>query len=336
MNEERRTDPKLEDLITGHFDGTLTEDEEKELAKVLKESVDAKQLFLSHMRMEGRLHSLGRDGFLREPVANPVIESGRSTPQSSDIDPPVGSGRRRLRLLAASTSLVACAVVVLMLLSGVLVPSSVSASSVVQKAKKAASELIDRTYHVTLADSDGRSETRELVLNVRGGGAFLLRPVDNASAMGCDGIDYWAVQQNGPVWVTGNRRTLAQKMKRTTSGRWLFGIAASPDEPLLLEMTGLLSLIERRFDVELMDTEDRSEYHVRATSRSGPRNAPERIDFWADADSGVALRAEIRWQDGRQMRFRLAETSRLPEKWYHHSQHAPDRPVRRVGAANSP
>jgi outer membrane lipoprotein-sorting protein len=328
MTEEPSKHVEIENLIVGHFDGTLNEKQEKELAAMLASSAEAKQLFLSYMRMEGRLHSLGRDGFLREPIAEPAIEAERSTQQPISVAPVGRSVRQRLSLLAASTSLAVCAAVMLMLLSGVLWPSSVSASSVLQRAQQAAAELIDRTYRVTLSGTGERSPTSELTINVRGGGRFLVRPVDGAFVMGSDGTEYW-VTQSGPVWMASDSRSLAPKLKRTIPNMWLFGIAASPNEPLLLDMAGLLSLIERKHDVELIDSASPAEHHVRATLRLGrrntPRNAPERIDFWADADSGVALRAEVRWSGGRQMRFELVESVKLSDQWYHHSEHAPGR-----------
>ena len=58
----------IEELVVGHFDATLSDEQEEELAAELAASDSAKQLFLSYMRMEGRLHSLGRDGFLRGPT----------------------------------------------------------------------------------------------------------------------------------------------------------------------------------------------------------------------------------------------------------------------------
>ena len=166
---------EVENLIVGHFDGTLNEEHEKELAAALAPSDEAKQLFLSYMRMEGRLHSLGRDGFLRKPSKEPAIELEQSVPQSADVVPLVGSGHQRLRLLAAS-SLAVCAGVILILLSGVLWPSTVNASSVLKRAQAAASELIDRTYRVTISRKGERWSKRVLRVNARGGGRFVLRP----------------------------------------------------------------------------------------------------------------------------------------------------------------
>ena len=72
MTDEPKNSNDLEKLIVDHFDGSLTEEQERELAGALATSAETKQLFLSYMRMEGRLHSLGRDGFLREPIAGPA------------------------------------------------------------------------------------------------------------------------------------------------------------------------------------------------------------------------------------------------------------------------
>jgi hypothetical protein len=335
MTSEPKNPNHIEDLIVEHFDGSLTEEQEKELAEALVTSTEAKQVFLSYMRMEGRLHSLGRDGFIREPLAEPP----EIVRLPDDTAPVVHSDKQRShsmrsRFLAAFMSLAVCAAAILMLTSG-LWPSRVNASSVLQKAQQAAAELIDRTYRVKLSDAGKRSEARELTIDVRGGGRFVLRPVDGAYVMGSDGTDYWLTQQDGPVWVTSDRRSLLPELKRTIPNTWLFGIATNPKEPLLLEMADLLSLIERKYEVEIVDSASVTEHHVRATLRSGKRNAPEMIDFWADSDSGVALRAEIQWSNGRQMRFELVESATFSDRWYHYSQHAPGREVERLDAVKS-
>lgn len=334
MTNEPSKNIDIENLIVGHFDGTLNEDQEQELATELATSAESKQLFLFHMRMEGRLHSLGRDGFLREPSAGVAIEPERPASQSADTPPFVRGGRKRLRLLAVS-SLAACTAVTMMMLSGVLWPSTVNANSVLKRAQVAASEPIDRTYRVTISHEEERSSTGELRVDARDGGLFVLRPVDEAYVVGSNGTDYWLTRQGEPVWVTRKRAVLVPKLRRTmSSSRLLFGLASSPNEPLLLDMAGVLSKIEDWHNVELLDSTSSSEHHVRATLRHGrqnpPPNTPETIDFWADAESGVGLRAEMRWADGRQMQFELLASVKLTDRWYDYSEHAPDREVRRL------
>jgi hypothetical protein len=337
MTENAKNQNAIEELIVGHFDGSLTEQQETELAAALAASASSKQLFLSYMRMEGRLHSLGRDGFLREPSAEPeeIIQ------QPADVRPVDQNNSRQLpsmrsRFLAVSTSLAVCAAVILMLTSG-LWPSQLNASSVLHKAQQAATEMVDRTYQLILSDPDaeGGAVAQELTINVRGGGRFVIRPDDESYVMASDGTDFWLARPDGPVWVTADFRSLAPELKRQIPNRRLLGFVASPHELFLLEMSSLLSLIERSYDTELVPSENVSVHHVRATRRPGKSGSPPVIDFWADADSGVVLKAEREWAGKRHASFQLIESPTLPDRWYHYSEHAPDRPVQRLEAATS-
>ncbi|MGB2501594.1 MAG: hypothetical protein ACPIA2_18005, partial [Mariniblastus sp.] len=65
-NNESINRDDVEALILGHFEGNLDAKQEQQLAAAISTSTESKTLFLSHMRMEGRLHSLGHDGFLSE------------------------------------------------------------------------------------------------------------------------------------------------------------------------------------------------------------------------------------------------------------------------------
>ena len=335
MTNEPSKHTDFEDLIVGHFDGTLNEKQEAELAKTLGTSPEAKQLFLSYMRMEGRLHSLGGDGFLRGPETE---ARGCSSPVKDDTKVALGeqssSRALRSRLIAASTSVAVCAAVILMVSAWVLAPASVSASSVLMKAQRAAAELVDRTYRLTISHSDVKKghQVRELTITLRGGGRFVVRPVDNSYVMGSDGDDYWLALKSGPVWVTRDFRTLAPELQRKIPNRRLLEMAASPEEPLLLKIDSLLSLIEHRFDVQLVDSGDETLHRVRATLRSGKRNGPSWVDLWSDVESGVLHRIEMEYSKHRHAIFELGETPALSEDWYHYSEHAPDRDVERITA----
>ncbi|MDG1895234.1 MAG: hypothetical protein P8J37_10015 [Fuerstiella sp.] len=337
MTDKAKNQNAIEELIVGHFDGGLTEQQETELAAALAASASSKQLFLSYMRMEGRLHSLGRDGFLREPAVEPegIIQ------QPADIRPVDQSSNQhspsmRSRFLAVSTSMAVCAAMILMLASG-LWPSRVNASSVLEKAQQAATEMVDRTSRLLLSDpdADGGSVPQKITINVRSGGGFVIRPDDGSYVMGSDGSDYWLVRPNAPVWVTRDFRSLAPELKRQIPNRRLLGFVASPHELFLLEMSSLLSLIERSYDTELIASADSSVHHVRATRRPERPRSPPVIDFWAAADSGVVLRVEREWPGKRHASFQLIESPTLPDRWYHYSKHAPDRPVQRLEAAMS-
>jgi hypothetical protein len=179
MTDQGNHRSALEDLIVGHFDGNLSVDQERELAKAIAESLESKRLFLSYMRMEGRLYSLGHDGFLsidaqdKDTLTLPVENTQAAQP---DYNQPLST---RSRFWAAASSMAVCAVLIAILGWGVW-PSSVNANSVLQKAKQAAAELIDRTYRVTISGSKEHSQSRELTINVRGGGRLVIQPADGA------------------------------------------------------------------------------------------------------------------------------------------------------------
>ena len=300
--------------------------------------------------MEGRLHSLGRDGFLREPVTEPQ----EIVHQPTDIWPVVQIDKQRSfsmrsRLWAASMSLAVCAAVILMLSSG-LWPSRVNASSVLQKAQQAAAEMVDRTNRLILSypDAEGGTETQEFTINVRRGGRFVIRPDDDSYVMGSDGTDYWIAPQNGPVWVTSDFLSLAPKLQRRIPNRGLLRLVSSPEELLLLDMPSLLSLIEREYQIELVDSADTTKHHVRATLQSGKRTNPQVVDFWANAETGAILRLELEWPGRRRKpldsvnspsssdrwhySFELVDSPTLSDRWYHYSEHAPNRQVERLEA----
>lgn len=330
MTDETKHQHEIENLIVGHFDGRLTEQEERELVNSLTTSAEAKRRFTSYMRMEGRLHSLGRDGFLHEPVAGAAVQPDTSQSQQSE-EVTALKGRQSLsRSLTSSLSWIVSAAAVLALACWMLWPSSVSAASVLRQAQQAAAELVDRTYRVTLLDSEARQE-RELEINVGGQGRFVVRPVDNTYMLGSDGAEFWMTREGAPVWVTDDYHSLAPELRRRIPNRRILEVASSENEPLLLEMSKLLSLIERGYEIELVASPNAAEHHVRAT-RQRRRNGPAVIDVWADAESGVVLRANVEWSESRQNQFELVESEVKPDAWYRYSQHAPGRAVIRLDA----
>lgn len=347
-NHEPSNQNNIEKLIIGHFEGQLDPNQERQLAGAISTSTDAKEMFLSHMRMEGRLQLLGRDRFLFaindssdggriEPVTVATIDQGCSVEPFKSAEATFGNApsryRRRSPLWVASSSVAVCCMLIATLCWG-LWPSPVNANSILWKAQQAAEELIDRTYRITISRSEDQFRSRKLMMNLGGGGRFVTQPTNGGYVMGHDGTEFWLTQQNGPVWVTSDFRRLASQMRKRMPERRIMELAASPDEPLLLGIAELLSLIERKYDLELVASDTVKEHHVRATVNSSRTNHPEVIDFWSDPESGVVLQIEASFANGRRRHFELIETAKLPEQWYHYSEHAPGKKVERIQATN--
>ena len=330
MSDKNKSTPETEALILGHFDNSLTERQESELAQRLATCPETTARFRTQMRMEGRLHSLGRDGFLA-PAA---------VPQASAADGPGSHIEHRVTTVAESspsrrippvfTSWMAAASTVLLLTAWALWPSGVNAASVLRKAQLAAQELVDRTYRVTLSNPNDQALEQELTLNIRGGSKFVIRPVDGSYIMGSDGSEFWMARPDGPVWVTSDYRALAPALRRRIPNQRILGLATSPNKPLLLDITGLLSLIKQKYEIELVNPNGTPEHHIRATLRSEKVNAPETIEVWADADTGVVIKAMTHWPNQNSRTLELLNSETLNQNWYQYPRHAPNAKLRRL------
>ncbi|MDB4353164.1 hypothetical protein N9Z64_00385 [bacterium] len=330
MNDTNQSTPETEALILGHFDNELTEQQESELAQQLATCPEARARFRTQMRMEGRLHSLGRDGFLAPAaVQQASATDGPGSPITQQLSTALESSRPR-RTPAIFTSWVAAASTILLLTAWALWPSGVNAASVLRQARLAAQESVDRTYRVTLSNPNDEALEQELTLDIRGGSEFVIRPRDGSYIMGSDGSEFWMTRPYGPVWVTSDYRSLAPALRRRIPNQRILGLATSPNEPLLLDITELLSLISRKYQIELVSPHGSTEHHIRATLRSDKVNVPEKIEFWADAETGVVIKAMTHWPDQNLRTLELLNSDALNQSWYQYPHHAPNAEVRRL------
>ena len=327
MSDRSKKFREIDDLIFGHFDHSLTEQQECELAHHLKKCPETRARFCTQMRMEGRLHSLGRDGFLSPPALPLSCEAEAFASDNMHEVTPASKVSHKLRVPTAITSWVVAATAILLLTSWSLWPSGVSAASVLEQAKQAAQEILDRTYRVTLINPQDQTVKQELTLDVRGASQFVIRPLDGSYIMGSDGSEFWVTRPNGPVWVTNNFRSLAPTLRRRIPNRRILGFATSPDEPLLLEISGLIALIERNYEIELVNAPGSPEHHIRATLRSAKPNIPQTIELWADPETGIVGKAVTHWPNQSSRALELVKSEPLHEDWLQHSHHAPNAEV---------
>jgi len=323
MSDNSKDFQKIDDLIFGHFDHKLTKQQESELAQHLKTCPETRARFCTQMRMEGRLHSLGRDGFLSPPALQLPSETEASASDNMHKVTPAAKRSRKLNIPTAITSWVVAATAILLLTSWSLWPSGVSAASVLEQAKEAAQEILDRTYRVTLINPKDQTVRQSLRLDMRGASQFVIRPLDGSYIMGSDGSEFWITRPNGPVWVTNNFRSLAPALRRRIPNRRILGFATSPNEPLLLEISGLIALIERNYEIELVNSPGSPDHHIRATLRSAKPNVPQTIELWADPETGIVGKAVTHWPNQSSRALELVKSEPLHEDWLQYSHHAP-------------
>ena len=161
-----------------------------------------------------------------------------------------------------------------------------------------------------------KDQTSSKNSDLRGASQFVIRPVDGSYIMGSDGSEFWITRPNGPVWVTNTYRSLAPALRRRIPNRRILGLATSPNEPLMLEISGLMTLIKRNYDIELVNSPGSPEHHVRATLRSARANVPQHIEFWADSDTGVVTKAVTHWPNQCSRALELVTSEPLHQDWF--------------------
>jgi hypothetical protein len=327
MSDRSKNFREIDDLIFGHFDHSLTEQQECELAHHLKTCPETQARFCTQMRMEGKLHSLGRDGFLSPPAHQLPSEAEASESDKMHEVTQASNVSHKRSIPTVITSWVVAATAILLLTSWSLWPSGVSAASVLEQAKQAAQKMVDRTYRVTLINPQDQTVEQELRLDMRGASQFVIRPLDGSYIMGSNGSEFWITRPNESVWVTSNFRSLAPALRRRIPNRRILGFATSPNEPLLLEISGLIALIERNYEIELVNSPESPEHHIRATLRSAKPNVPQSIELWADPETGVVGKAVTHWPNQSSRALELVKSEPLHEDWLQHSHHAPNAEV---------
>ena len=177
----------------------------------------------------------------------------------------------------------------------------------------------------------------EVELTMRGGGRFVVHPQSKRYVMGNDGTDFWLILKEGPVLVTGDFLSLPREQVRQIRNLPVVQLASDPNELLLLELASILELIEKNYNVQLLESEDPGLRHLLARRRDGRRLGPFTIDLWVDVHTGVTRRMELElvpWS-GKILTKRVSlveiESRTFSESWYGYAEHAPGRAVSRVG-----
>jgi hypothetical protein len=156
--------PELEELLQGCLNGTLDEAQERELARLLQTSSEARRLLRSHLRVEGGLLTLARAGSLGGD------DPGLSAPAKT------APGRRfPLRRLALGLTGLAAAAALLVVVSSWFAPQPVAPTAAALLAR-----IVEVEGNVDVVSLSGEMQTAEPRQPLRPGDS--LRTGDGNSA----------------------------------------------------------------------------------------------------------------------------------------------------------
>ena len=299
-------------LIEGHLDGTLNDDDESRLGRLVAESAEVAGRLARAVLVHDRL-----------------IDVLRSERESSASVSPVVPRSRLLRLTLPLGLAVGIAVGSLLLLR----PAPASASAALERLVRASAAATDRQYAIRVvdhgpggipdpvpSDTGGRKPGLDGArLFVRGADKFVfVRTFADGTEFinGCDGTLGWSVPPTGHVHLSEDRR------------RFRRGIPGERDDlPFLSLAEGLaglrrgyaLSLVEApeaggRLRLEAVRTDSRHRGPARATIDfpAGDDAAAERIELGGLAPDGSGPDGVV---------LELIERAPLPADFFDHAHH---------------
>ena len=302
----------FDELVHRHLDGTLEEDGEAALARILETDPAAARAFARI----GLIHD-GLAQLIRQPMAG-----GQPLPSLNRKR--LLSGRWGLAgFLAASVAVAALAI----WWPGA---GNLKASTTLERLIKASSRQRDRTYVISDLDPGSRAgDPRQppidgAVLHVRQPGSFVLIrsfPDGRKYVTGSDGDRNWSVPPEGKVRVSAD----PLRFRWPLPGH-VHGIP-------FVNPTSDLADLKRDYHLELRGTGADGLSLLRADMKDSAGRGPRRVDLLFDPESGVIRRMVFdglpRARGGpRSVAVELIGQGALQDSFFsHEAHHEPGRPV---------
>lgn len=305
---------RIDDLIHGYLDETLTASEHDELATQIKSDPQVARRLAEVACLHDRLRnlvSLDQDEQL-PPVPKPAINS--ASPARRSV----------LSLVTAACLLLGAGLIFWKVGS----TPAIAAAAELQRIIEANATLESRTYRISSLDS---SEDEDLpvrggqkppldgaLLHVRGSEEYVLERFFSDGTRfitGSDGQTAWAIPPRGRVRVSRD----PDRFRGAVPGQQ----HAIPFIDMRASLEQLADAYDLRVDQTIAEDGTRQLDAVRLADASG---GPKEVTVWYDAESGVIQRMQLsrlpRNQGGpRSVVLELVEQRELDDEFFQHSSH---------------
>ena len=315
---------EIDRLIEGYLDGTLDDDDEARLGRLVAESAGVARRLVGAVLVHDRLIDLLR---------GEASASAATIEAESFVPPPAIHRSRAFRLALPLGMAAVLAVGSLLLLRPAPANASASASAALERLVRASAAATDRQYAIRVVDHGPEGAPEQVPsdtggrkpdvdgarLSVRGTDKFVfVRTFADGTAFinGCDGTIGWSVPPTGHVHLSEDRR------------RFRRGIPGERDDlPFLSLAEGLaglrrgyaLTLVEApggdgRLRLEAVRTDSRHRGPARATIDfpAGDAAAAERIELGGLAPDGSGPDGVV---------LELVDRTDLPADFFDHAHH---------------
>lgn len=308
---------RIDDLIHGYLDETLTASEHDELATQIKSDPQVARQLAEVACLHDRLRnlvSLDQDEQL-PPVPKPASAARRSV----------------LSMVTAACVLLFVGLIFWKVGS----TPAIAAAAEMQRIIETNATLESRTYRISSLDS---SEDEDLpvrggqkppldgaLLHVRGSDEYVLERFFSDGTRfitGSDGQTAWAIPPRGRVRVSSD------------SERFRGAVPGQQHSIPFIDMRASLEQLADAYDLHVEQTiADDGTRQLDAVRRLDASGGPKEVTIWYDAESGVIQRMQLsrlpRNQGGpRSVVLELVEQRELDDEFFQHSSyHSPDREV---------
>jgi hypothetical protein len=323
---------KIDQLSSAWIDGADDEDHSVAASDLpcLQETIA--QHYLADLLLVDALLSQMADGADKQRELR--IRRVMDAIERSSVDPPVLAPRPRVpllrRLLIAASA--ACVLLAFTLFSLQFARDSL-ADDVLLAVDQATARETDRVYAIRQArGASGEVVASQAKLYLRGRSGFVIKCAQGV--LGRDGDRFWLVDSQQQVTVSEDFRSIDTRLNQDELGlRFLHELSLESRHIPLMQLASVAQLMQHDYVVTL----SRSRYGEhdadlligqRRHARSG---LPATIHLWADVDTRIIQRAELRWEQEYVLILDLLPDESVPRQWYGYQTHChPDSAVRRI------
>ena len=258
--------------------------------------------------------------------------------ERSGIDPSVPVPRLRAPLLRRSViaASAACVLLAFTLFSLQFARDSL-ADDVLLAVNQVTARETDRVYAIRQTrGTSGEVVASQAKLYLRGRSGFVIQCAQGV--LGRHGDRFWLVDSQRQVTVSDDFRSIDARLNQDELGlRFLQELSLESRHIPLMQLASVAQLMQHDYVVTLSRSQQGQHdadllIGHRRHARSG---LPATIHLWADIDTRIIQRAELRWEQGYVLILDLLPDESVPRDWYGYQTHChPDSAVHRIPPEN--
>jgi hypothetical protein len=205
------------------------------------------------------------------------------------------------------------------------------ADEVLLAVNKVSARATDRVYAIRhTRGTTGGLVAHQARLYLRGRSGFVIKC--GQGVLGRNADQFWLVDSRQQVTVSDDFHGIDARLTQDERGlRFLQELSLESRHIPLMQLASVAELMQHDYVVTLSQSRhDQRDVHLlvghRRHSKSG---LPSTIQLWADIDTRIIQRAELRWEQDSVVILDLLPDESVPPEWYSYQAHCHENPAAR-------